>query len=177
MSGRIFPRLLAFLLLLPGELPGAQPGLPADPGGPVAPPVESIDSSGDWYHVISEADVAGPAGSSLSPSYDSSSQAAVLNVTATADRTWRVDVQKSDIAWHPSLKVWVRRTGEGVGIPPVAPVTGGETFLPLTEVDQFLFSGRGTRQMVSLQYRLTGVSIAIPPGTYSTSILFTVTAQ
>ena len=43
-----------------------------------------------------------------------------------------------------------------------------------TPTDSALFSGAGDRLDIPLQYRLDGISIDLPPGSYATTVVYTV---
>ena len=92
--------------------------------------------------------------------------------------SWKVFVRKQDATWNASLSVWVRKTGDGTGI--LVPVlgtispNGATSYVQLTATNQEIFSGFSNRFNVPMQYELRGLSVLIPTGSYSTSVIFTV---
>ena len=113
------------------------------------------------------------AGSDLPSSYESTSgemAAAVLNTTGTED-AWRVDISGSGTSWPAALHLFARRTGDGLG---AGLIQDGGSYQELTAVSASFFSGTGDRTDIPLQLRLTGVSIQIPPGNYTATVVCTV---
>lgn len=92
--------------------------------------------------------------------------------------SWKVLAKKQDATWNSNLTVWVRKTGDGTGI--LTPVlgtispNGATSYVQLTATNQEIFSGFSNRFNVPIQYELRGLSVLIPAGSYSTSVIFTV---
>lgn len=129
-----------------------------------------IVSNGDWHEVITAADLVGGAGSDLPNEVESIVGVTTLTITS-APGAWSVVARRSSIDWHGDLEVSVKRVSDGNGI---GSIIGGEAFLELTGSDVELFSGSDDRSDISLQLKLTGLSINVPPDTYLSSIVFTV---
>ena len=136
---------------------------------------EAIDISalGGWTETINAADLTSGAGSDLTPTYTSAANATATAITNCINNNdwWRVDVRRSDANWHVNFTLRVRRTSAGTG---GGAISGGTTFLNVPTTDTQFFSGRGDRSNISSQYRLTGMSINVDPGTYSTTVIYTV---
>lgn len=137
---------------------------------------EAIDLSttGGWTETINEFDLASGAGSDLVDTYESATDATsmtISNCTGDTDN-WRLDVRRIDEGgWHGDFTIYVKRTSDGEG---TGSVSGGLSYLEVTTIDTQLFSGAGDRSNISIQYKLTGMSINVLPDTYSKTITFTV---
>lgn len=132
---------------------------------------------GNYAEVIDESDLTGGAGSNLTATYTSASTITRMDVTGTASAldAWRVDVRRIDTSWHASLTLRVRRSSDGAdcALPTSAP-TGGVAYQNVETTDTALFSGSGDRCGINVQYQVTGLSVAIPPAAYSTTVMYTV---
>ncbi len=82
-----------------------------------------------------------------------------------------MDVRRSDTLWHGNLVLSVRRTGNGSGSR--API-GGETYQAVSLADTTFYSGAGNHANVPVQFMISGVSVQVPPNSYSTTVTFTV---
>ena len=67
--------------------------------------------------------------------------------------------------------LYVKRTGDGSGS---GAVHGGSSYVVVETSDTDFFEGSGDRTDITVQYKVSGISINVPPGTYSTVITFTV---
>jgi hypothetical protein len=122
---------------------------------------------GSWSLTIDATDLQAGAGSDLTNNYESASGAVTLDVFQTAV-AWRVDVKRVDTFWHADLVLWVKRTGDGS-----SPNSGGTEYMEVTTVDQAFFTGADDSRTIPLQFKLSGVSISVPPDSYSTTIYYT----
>lgn len=137
--------------------------------------VEGIDLAevGNWSRTVDANDLLAGAGTNLISTYESNSDQGLLTISGTtgdADN-WRVDVRKSDISWNNNLTLSVKRTGSGSG---TGSISGGGAYQAVGDTDSALFSGSGDRINIPMQLQLSGISVSIPPGTYSASIIYTV---
>ncbi len=96
-----------------------------------------------------------------------------IDITATSGN-WGLDVKKIDTNWHSNLHLHVKRTSDGTGS---GTISGGDSYQEVTDIDQSFFSGNSDRSNVNVQLKLTGVSIQVPPDTYTTTIYYTVFDQ
>jgi len=132
-----------------------------------------ITATGSWTLTIGAGDlVAGP-GSDLIGTYESAAAQVsfdIINVPGL-DGQWRVDVRRSDTAWHADLVLWSRRTGDGAGTGSIA---GGTVYQSVGATDAEFFSGGRDRTGIDVQFQLTGVSVSVPPATYTTTVVYTV---
>jgi hypothetical protein len=136
---------------------------------------EAIDitATGSWNKTIDTSDLASGAGSDLVGIYESTVNATVLTVLNTTGNTdnWRIDVRRSDSTWHGDFILYIQRTSDGTG---GGSISGGLSYITIGTTDSQFFSGAGDRSSVNLQYKLTGMSVSIPPNTYSTTVVFTI---
>ncbi len=135
-----------------------------------------ISASGGWNETITSFNLPGGAGSDLQDTYTSDLSATLITVDANLDLLgWTVTVSRSAGIWNPNLHLYIRRADGGSG----CAVSGGSSYQELTISDNTLFScpallnNGGSNYPV--QYQLRGMSVQIPPGTYSTTIIYTVT--
>ncbi len=145
-----------------GQGQGNRPGSDAD-----------ISANGGWTDLyIGPNDlIAGP-GTDLNNTYFSTSDATLLDIQRVHRfDPWRIDIGRSDINWYHELQLYVRRTGNGNGN---GRVFGGWAFREITNIDRIFLVGIGRLNNIPLQYRLSGVSLQVPPDTYSTTIIFTI---
>jgi len=136
---------------------------------------EAIDitATGSLNKTIDASDLASGAGSDLVSIYESTVNATVLTILNTTGNTdnWRIDVRRSDSTWHSDFILYIQRTSDGSG---GGSISGGLSYIAIGTTDSQFFSGAGDRSSVNLQYKLTGMSISIPPNTYSTTVVLTI---
>jgi hypothetical protein len=137
---------------------------------------EAIDLSttGGWTETVNEFDLVSGAGSDLIDTYESATDATSMTISSCTGDTdnWQLLVRRIDDAgWHGDFTLYAKRTsgGEGTGS-----ISGGSAYIEITTTDTQLFSGAGDRSNISIQYKLTGMSINVLPNTYSETITFTV---
>ncbi len=139
---------------------------------------QSISIVGTWSvniasNTLSEAgtDYGGTVTSSPSQSFISLSGLAWLG-------SYSVSVRKTDVIWDSSLSLKVRRTGTGTFTGWSSSITGGETFITLTNVNQTFFTGSNfintVRNNIPIQYEIGGISVLLPVRSYSTTVVYTV---
>ncbi len=132
-----------------------------------------INSVGNWSLVHNAGNLVSGAGSNLPSLCESGAYQLALtvyNTTGTSDN-WRIDVRRSDTNWPAGLTLLVKRTGAGFGF---GSISGGLSYLQITASDSAFFSGAGDRIGITVHFDMSGTSISISPGTYSTSIVYTV---
>jgi hypothetical protein len=138
---------------------------------------EAIDLSttGGWTETVNEFDLVSGAGSDLIDTYESATDATsmtISNCVGGDTDNWRLDVRRiNDPGWHGDFTLSVKRTSDGEG---TGSISGGSAYIEITTTDTQLFSGAGDRSNISIQYKLTGMSINVLPNTYSETITFTV---
>jgi len=137
-------------------------------------PVHSIDITltGSWTENIDVLDLSAGPGSDLESEYESAVDQVIVDIANTlgGGDAWRIDIRKSDISWSSDMYVHVKRTSSGSG----GSTAGGTTYLQLSGVDQQFFTGTDDVTGIDIQYKISGVSVSIAPGTYTTNIIYTV---
>ncbi|MGB2697987.1 MAG: hypothetical protein WBD28_09055 [Candidatus Zixiibacteriota bacterium] len=137
--------------------------------------VEAIDISavGGWGETIDASDLVSGAGSDLIDTYESTTDATVIDISNCVDKfdAYRVDVRRVDGTWHADFTLYVRRTTVGIG---PGSIKGGTAYFEITVTDSEFFTGKGDRINIDVQYQLTGMSVSVSPNTYSTTVVFTV---
>ena len=129
-----------------------------------------VSVTGDWTLTIDETDlIAGP-GSDLNPQYPSATDQITVDITQTG-KNWTVYIQGSVTNWHSDLSVYVRRTSDGTGN---GSISGGTNWMQVTLGSQQFFQGRRRRLGINAQFGLTGMSVQVPPDTYSGTITYTI---
>ncbi|MGB8658038.1 MAG: hypothetical protein WCE90_09690 [Candidatus Zixiibacteriota bacterium] len=138
--------------------------------------VEPIDLSatGGWGETIDQSHLISGAGSNLADAYESLTNATTISVSGCTGDTdnWRVEVSRIDQGgWYENLTIYVRRTSDGTGSGWVA---DGLSYIEVNSTGSQFFTGAGDRTNISIQYRLAGMSVMVPPENYSTTISFAV---
>jgi len=135
---------------------------------------EAIDlsASGGLMRIVNASNLVAGAGSNLLPTLDdaAATNLSIINTSGSIDH-WRIDVRRSDATWHNALRLYVRRISDGSGS---GTVTGGLSPVEISGMDVQFFSGEGDRTGLFLSYQLTGMSVAVSPNTYSTTVIFTI---
>jgi len=133
----------------------------------------SITVTGNWTVNITQANLAGGAGSDLTDTYTSATdQVSITLTTQKKNDPWTVSVNMTTASWHPTLTLWARRTANGTG---AGTISGGTTYIQLTSTDQTFFTGTMDRTNVRVEYQLRNVSLTVPQGTYTTTVTYTIT--
>ncbi|MFC1784691.1 hypothetical protein ACFL0J_03565 [Candidatus Neomarinimicrobiota bacterium] len=132
----------------------------------------TIIVTGDWNYTIPTTGIT-EAGEDFADTYESNIDQVILDVKAP--QPWNVSINKIDIDW-PGFILSVQRTGDGNGS---RPVIGGIGYRVITSGSPVIFfSGDKNRQGIPIQYQIQNVSvISIPTGTYSATIVYTLTDQ
>jgi len=131
----------------------------------------SITIFGSWTETIDVNDLIAGAGSDLQSTYASASDAITVDIgDVSPPSRWRVDIKKVDGNWHGSFAIDARRTSDGSGS---GKINAGTAYQEITDIDNVFFDGSKTRSGIGIQLRLRGVSITVPPATYTTTIYYT----
>lgn len=135
----------------------------------------SNGASGSTWSVPVLSSTISKAGKNYEHSETSSASHTLLKVSAVV--VWSVHVHQSVTSnWDPSLKLSVQRTGSGTG---VAILSGGTSYIQLSGTSQPFFSGlltlfSGNRDNIPIQYQISGLSVALPVKTYTTTVTYTI---
>jgi len=140
---------------------------------PISPTIQAQDITvtGSWDLTINASDLQSGAGSDLNPTYKSENNQIRIHIRNT-NTSWVVSVRGQVTNWHPDLQFYVRRTTDGGG---PGSISGGTSWLRVTTIDQQFFTGSRQRANIHVRCGLTGVSVKIPPDTYSGTVIYTVT--
>lgn len=132
----------------------------------------NITVAGSWFLTINASDLLAGAGTDLIDTYESAADAVSISISETtgASDNWRVDVKKVDTDWESSFHLYVKRTSQGTG----GSVSGGTAYQEITDADQSFFNGSDDVSGIDIQLKLSGVSVQIPPDTYTTTVYYTV---
>jgi hypothetical protein len=130
----------------------------------------NVTVTGDWTLVIDENDLQDGPGSDLNPQYPSATDQISVDITQTG-KNWTVYIQGSITNWYSGLSVYVRRTSDGSGN---GWISGGTNWMQVTLGSQQFFQGNKRRLGIHVQCGLTGMSVQVPPDTYSGTITYTV---
>jgi hypothetical protein len=151
----------------------------------IAQPAMNItfDVENSWNLNVHADDVT-EAGNNYAGTYPSASNQIIISHDVTPagqyrNHSWSIEVNKSDLNWHPLLELWIRRTANGstsVNPNQCAPnITGGTNFQQLSSLAIPFYSGRCERSGVPIQIELRNASVLTPADTYSTEIVYTIT--
>lgn len=152
---------------------------------------QSISVTGNWAANVSSTAVT-EAGNDYGTGYiiESTSNQIYIDVTASQStggagqpwwwclyfsciigpNDWEVKVSQSDINWDSRLKLHVKRTGSGSA----SGVTLGTIYTTISTSPQTFFRGTNDAFLIPVQYKLSGMSVLIPTGTYNTNVVYTV---
>jgi hypothetical protein len=140
----------------------------------IAAPGADVSSVGNWTETIDANDLIAGAGSNVTSQYESVTGSTTHDIVNTAGGSWRIVARRADSTWHGNLILFVRRTSDGSG---PGSILGGTSYVQLSALDTEIFTGTGDRSIIAVQFKLTGMSKDISPNTYSSGIIFTITAQ
>lgn len=123
-----------------------------------------------------EADLTAGAGSDFVTSWETIATFVTMTISGgTGGWTWKVAVKRTDTAWNAGLHLYVRRTDDGTGAGGSSTIDGGLAYQEITIGNVAFFSGLRARNNVTVQLRLDGVSAVLGPGSFSTTVSYTVT--
>lgn len=134
----------------------------------------SITVTGSWNETINEADLTGGAGTDLTSTYESAADEVSIDVGDTGATSWKVEQSRVDSNWHANFTLSIKRTADGTG---EGTINGGQVYTEVDTTDKNFYTGQKNRMNVKCQLKLEGVSIQIPPDTYTTTIYYTVSDQ
>lgn len=137
---------------------------------------QSINAIGSWSVSVPSNTIT-KAGNDYNMNLTSMTNQTMLDINIPLTTTsWRVDVNKQDSFWNNSLTLWIRKTGDGIGVTgsSISPL-GTISFFQLANLGQPLFTGIKNRNSVPIQYEIRGLSVLIPSATYNTTVIYTIT--
>lgn len=136
----------------------------------------SISVSGNWAKTIAATDIS-EAGNDYPTSYESNTNQTLLSLNPNSQgKGINVYVTRSDIKWHNDLILQIRHTSTGNN----NSVDSGFLYETITNGQSSItpfFTCKGAVSSMTLQYRITGISVLLPVDIYSTTITYTVMYQ
>lgn len=130
----------------------------------------TITVTGSWSQTVGASNLASGAGSNLSNPVASPTDQlsiAVGSGSGSGSGNSHVTVQRVDTGWNSNLNIYVQMTSNN------GTVSGGTAYLLVTTSPQTFITEKGN-PTVGVQVKLDGLSLQVPPGTYTTGLLFTV---
>jgi len=115
--------------------------------------------SGGWFLAIDQFNLKAGAGSNLTETYESPPDATLIDIIAHKETSWAIYVRR--INQTHNLSIYIRRTSDGTGR---EKIEGGENFILVEESPKLFFRGKGEKRSITVQFKIGGVSIGIPPG-------------
>lgn len=94
------------------------------------------------------------------------------------NQKWRIEIQKSDIAWDDDLVLEAKRDGKGYKLSKKGNkkpnIQGGTSYQPVTGMGEYFFRGKDQVVEIPVSFKLTGFSIVHGAKDYETNIILTV---
>lgn len=144
---------------------------------------QTITASPSW-NISVPANTITEAGNNYTTNITSAASQTLVSFSVSAGLfggNYTVSVHKIDSDWHSNLSLWTQRTGAGTGSGwfSSGTITGGLTFVQLTNAPQTFFSGStgilsSGRTNIPIQYEIRGVSVLLPVKTYTTTVVYTI---
>lgn len=132
----------------------------------------ALSMTGGVSETIDRDDLTAGAGSDLASDYISSTSAGSIDISGTSGISWKVQVKKTDGTWDSDMLVYVRRTSDGSGS---GTITDGDTYQQITDTYTDLFTGSDDRSSISIQVKMSGMSVSdVGENNYSSSLSFKV---
>lgn len=117
------------------------------------------------------------AGADLNPTIETVSNFNNLSVQNVTDAlNWKITISKQDLNWTSSFLPSVQRTSDGTPCGTCAGVNTGKSitgYLQVTDIEQDFLFGTGSVQNINLQFKVDGISLAVPAQNYQTRVIFT----
>lgn len=113
--------------------------------------------------------------SPLQREYKSDSDTTMINViNSTNSDTWGISVNVSyGVDWPNGVTLSIRATSKGEGAGNF--YSYHSAYMPVTATSNTIFfESQGDRTAIPVQYKLSGISVSVPPGTYNATLTFTV---
>ena len=90
---------------------------------------------------------------------------------------WKINIQKTDVNWHPDIVIETKRTGNGnrpwYGQGSVN-IHDGVTYQAITNTPTYFFRGRNEILNIPVSIKLSGISLVMGAQDFETNILLTV---
>lgn len=138
---------------------------------------QNMNVTGNWNLALSTSQIT-EAGNDYDQNIESSASQSFLthslggSIINQLFTNWQVYVQRIDTNWNPNLKIDVRRTGVG-SYTIFASLNGGTVYQEINSSTSLFYIGSGNFSNIPVQYRLRGMSVTMPVGVHSTTLLYT----
>jgi len=132
---------------------------------------QSITVTGDWNYSIPSVDIT-EAGLDFTGTYENNVNQVYLDIQY--NNKWQVSVDKNNIDWNSRFRLFVKRTGDGIG---TKKVNRGKNYIRIRNNARIFFTGNKDRMFIPLQYKIERVSVVIPANTYVVEIVYTLSAR
>ncbi len=134
----------------------------------------SINSTAAWAPL---AEFTGVAGEDYPASFESAANEYRFTVSRPGPPStdpYEVTVRRQDTVWNAGLTLDVRRTGDGGG---GGTISGGLSYQEIGTTDAPFWTGTGRKNNIPVQLRISGAfgGAGIPAGTYTTTVIYTIT--
>lgn len=139
--------------------------------GTVSIYMQTIKVTGSWSLSIDETYLSGP-GSDLIDTYKNAPDQILMDVHGQKLENYQVTVQRSDVTWNSSFRVYARRTSDGNGS---GYISGGTEYVEAGTSPLTFFRGGKNRSNIEIQFQLSGMTVGVEYGTYLTHIVYTIT--
>ena len=129
---------------------------------------QTIAVTGSWSVSVGLADLQGGPGTDFNNPYESPSNQIDVDIWGGSfGKTWAVQVQRVDISWDTNLTLEAQAFH--------AKISGGTPYQEITTTNQELFRSNNSKNAVNIdvQLRLSGVSLTIGTGTFTTTVYYT----
>jgi hypothetical protein len=134
-----------------------------------------IAMTGNWLLHVNASDIERQSGKANNPGSECSRGTIMLDLNLpSGNNSYAVHVRRSGSFWPADWRLSVHRSSNQSGN---AQLFGGESWQLVDTIGKELFSVTGDRARVPLILRINGISLKTPPGTYSTTLTYTVVAQ
>lgn len=128
---------------------------------------QSISVSGFWSLSIGVSDLQGGAGSDLNDTYTSAVDEVQIDVDGgKQNKTWAVYIERSDANWDSDFQLDAQAVH--------SKIIGGNR-QEITTTSTYFFESDNSKNVnnIDVQLWLSGVSLSIASGTYSTTVIYT----
>jgi hypothetical protein len=136
----------------------------------------SVSVIGNWSSFIPSTTIT-EAGNNYNMSLTSLPNQAYLDIAnANTNTSWTVSVSLQ-MPMNGGLELFIRKTGDGTGTTgsSILPV-GTNPYIQLSTMPQIFFQGVKNITNIPIQCEIRGISVTAPATTYSTSVVYTITA-
>jgi hypothetical protein len=136
----------------------------------------SVNVTGNWSSFIPSTSIT-EAGNNYNMNLTSLPNQAYLDIANTnTNASWTVSVSLQ-MPMSGGLELYIRKTGDGIGTTggSIMP-TGTNPYIQLSTMPQLFFQGVKNITNIPIQCEIRGLSVTAPASTYSTSVVYTITA-